>query len=82
MAPADIIARFETIEEQQQVAEIVHSPHIHGNAEKILNDMAGVIKHAWLDNLILTHVSDLNAVKILSERKGNLKKQYITMPSG
>jgi DNA primase len=82
LAPADIITRFETIDEQQKAAEILNLPAIQGDTEKNVNAMAFVIKLAWLDRQIETNAADANAVNTLFERKRNLHKQYITIPNG
>jgi DNA primase len=79
---ADLIARFQTVEEQQKVAEILNRPQVEGEAEKNLNDMASVVKRAWLENQKDLHSTDLNIVKMLHERMKTLQTQYITMPNG
>jgi DNA primase len=82
LAPADLIARFETVEEQQQIAEILSRPLVPGDTEKNLNDMVSVIKRAWLENQKELYSSDLNIVKTLHQRMKTLQTQYITMSNG
>jgi DNA primase len=83
IAPADIVTRFETVEEQQQVAEILNRKTIHGEMKKNLFSMAAVIKVAWLNEQLESKPSnDLKAINTLSASIRNIQKQYITMSNG
>jgi DNA primase len=86
-APADIVSRFETTEAQQQAAEVFSKPIAYSTPsemEKSLNEMASIIKRAYIDAQIELHGSknDLNTVKSLVLSKKNLEKQYITLTNG
>jgi len=85
--PADIIAHFEILEDQQKVAEIFtgESPYDSDlDIEKALNEMASIIKRAWFSAEMdtLMQKNDLNAVNNLFLRKRNLSSLYITMSDG
>ena len=90
-APADIIAQFETLEEQQQIAEILRdTPHFEDeNAmEKALNDMWRCVKQAWINKLNSVELEqkneeiDINAIISQGKALRNLEKQYITIVNG
>ena len=89
-APADIIAMFETLEEQKQVAEILKDNlHFESPAamEKAVNDMYRTIKLAWLNETATKFEqkdgeSYLNAINTLLAAKRNLENQYITITNG
>ena len=80
-APADIINFFETIESQQTVTEVFTTPHQYPSIEKALNDMAIIIKRAWIKSQVIEN-SDLNTLKSLQILEKNMAKQYITMSDG
>lgn len=80
-SPADIINHFTTVEEQQAVAEIFAAPLNFLSTEKALNDMANIIKRAWLKSKKL-EANDLNALKTLQLLEKNMETQYITMSDG
>ena len=81
---ADIITRFETLEEQKQVAEILKEIFYFDDIEKAVNEMWKVIKRAWFDAQLEQKESeiDINAVNTLIEAKRNLEKQHITIMNG
>jgi len=87
MPPADIIAHFEILEDQQKAAEIFATQTLYKSdfdIEKALNEMASIIKRAWftaeMDNIM--QKNDLNAVNNLFLTKRNLSSLYITMSDG
>jgi len=87
MAPADIIATFENLEDQQKTAEIFASETVYkSNAaiEKALNEMAAIIKQAWftMEMEALMQKNDLKAVNSLFLTKRNTASLYITMNDG
>jgi DNA primase len=87
LLPADAIARFESIEEQQQAAEIINANHSYAtreDAEKALNDMAAVVKRAWFDARMQKYLAegDTNAVNSVFESKRNMASLYITITDG
>ncbi|MCL2404163.1 MAG: DNA primase [Defluviitaleaceae bacterium] len=87
MPPADIIAHFEILEDQQKVAEIFAGETLYKSdidMEKALNEMAFIIKRAWFTNEmdVLMQKNDLNAVNNLFLSKRNLSSLYITMGDG
>jgi DNA primase len=82
--PADIITRFETLEEQQQAAAVLNNAAVYTSVQekvKALNHMALLLKRAWLDRQIeaLSEESEKNAVIALFERKKNLQTFYINI---
>ena len=89
-APADIIAYFETLEEQQQTAEMLKDSIWFDDKvalEKALNEMWKIIKRAWLNQNIekieqKNEQIDLNAINTLGKAIRNLEKQYITITNG
>ena len=89
-APADIVAVFETLEEQKQAAEILKdSPSFESPAamEKAINDMYKIIKLAALNasEAKIEQTNDKtyeNAINTLITAKRNLEKQYITIANG
>ncbi|MCL2602877.1 MAG: DNA primase [Defluviitaleaceae bacterium] len=86
-APADIVSRFETAEAQQQAAEVFIKPIAYSTTlemEKSLNEMAVIIKRAYIDAQIESFglKNDLNAVNSLVLSKKNLQSQYITLSNG
>ncbi|MCL2499650.1 MAG: DNA primase [Defluviitaleaceae bacterium] len=86
-APADIVSRFETTEAQQQAAEVFTKPITYSTLlemEKSLNEMAVIIKRAFIDTQIelCGSKNDLNAVNSLVLSKKNLQSQYITLSNG
>ncbi|MCL2202715.1 MAG: DNA primase [Defluviitaleaceae bacterium] len=86
-APADVVSRFETAEAQQQAAEVFSKPIAYASVpemEKSLNEMASIIKIAYINSQIeqLGGKNDLNAVKSLALRKKSLQNQYITLSNG
>jgi len=87
MAPADIIAHFEILEDQQKAAEIFTAKTLYKSdfaIEKALNEMANTIKHAWFAVQMdaLKQKNDLNAVNNLFLSKRNMSSLYITMSDG
>ena len=85
--PADIIANFEHLEDQQKIAEIFATETLYKSdldIEKALNEMAAVIKNAWftteMDNIM--QKNDLSAVNNLFLAKRNMSSLYITMSDG
>jgi len=87
MAPADIVATFESIEEQQKTAEIFSTELIYDSnmaIEKALNDMASTVKQGWfaLEMDALMQKNDLNAANKLFLSKRNATALYITMNDG
>ncbi|MCL2400224.1 MAG: DNA primase [Defluviitaleaceae bacterium] len=89
-APADIIAHFETLKEQQQTAEMLKDSICFDDKialEKALNEMWKIIKRAWLNENIekieqKNDEIDLNAINTLGKAIRNLEKQYITITNG
>ena len=86
-APADIISRFETLEEQKQAAELLKDDANFDNIEKAINEMFRTIKRASLEHKIvnLEHNNgeiDINAINTLGLAIRNLEKQYITIMNG
>jgi DNA primase len=86
-APADIVSRFETAEAQQQAAEVFSRPITYSapsEMEKSLNEMASLIKRAYIDAQIEINgeKNDLNAVKTLVLSKKSLQNRYITLSNG
>ena len=85
--PADVIANFETLEEQQKTAEILATETFYksdSDMEKALNDMASIIKRAWF-NAQYAHMIenyDVNALKNLNSSKIKMESLYITMRDG
>jgi DNA primase len=87
LLPADAIARFESVEEQQLAAEIFNTGHGYAareDAEKALNDMAAVVKRAWYAGQMqrLQAEGDTNAVNSVFESKRNMASLYITITDG
>ena len=87
MAPADIIAHFEILEDQQKAAEIFATETLYKSdfdIEKALNEMASIIKRAWFSFQMdtLMQKNDLNAVNKLFLSKRNQSSLYITMRDG
>ncbi|MCL2189526.1 MAG: DNA primase [Defluviitaleaceae bacterium] len=87
IAPADIVSRFETTEAQQQAAEIFAKPITYNTSaemEKSLNEMASLIKRAYIDAQIehFGAKNDLQTVQTLMLRKKSLHTQYITLTNG
>jgi len=87
MAPADIIAQFEALEDQQKTAEIFTAEVLcksDSDIEKALNEMASTIKKAWYTHQmdVLMQKNDLNAVNNLFLSKRNLASLYITITGG
>jgi len=87
MAPADIIATFENLEDQQKTAEIFAGQTQYNSdfaIEKALNEMAATIKQAWFicEMDVLMQKNDLNAVNNLFLEKRNMASLYITMSDG
>jgi len=85
MPPADIIACFEILEEQQKIAEIFaqETPYKSDlSKESALNGAVSKIKHAWIETQMYLHVNDYNTLKNLQEIKRNLPLLYITMSDG
>jgi len=87
MPPADIIAHFEILEDQQKVSEIFADETLYKSdldIEKALNEMASIIKRAWFSTEMdtLMQKNDLNAVNNLFLTKRNLSSLYITMSDG
>jgi len=87
MAPADIIATFESLEDQQKTAEIFALETQYNSdfaIEKALNEMAAIIKQAWftLEMDALMQKNDFNAVNNLFLEKRNMASLYITMNDG
>ena len=87
MPPADIIAHFEVLEDQQKIAEIFAVETLYksdSSMEKALNEMASIIKRAWftLQMDTLMQKNDLNAVNNLFLSKRNMASLYITMSDG
>ena len=88
--PADVIAQFETLEEQQRVTELLKDNfHFDSNTdlEKAVNEMWRIIKGAWLKGRIeeieqKNGEIDLNAINTLGKAIRNLEKQYITITNG
>jgi len=89
-SPAEIIAQFETLEDQRKIAELLKdSPYFDSNMamEKAVNEMWKIIKGAWLKNRIaeleqINDEIDLNAINTLGKALRNLEKQYITITNG
>ena len=79
--PADIIARFDKLEEQRQAAEILRDSPSFENAEKMeqaLNQMWKVVKRAWLSQKIAEKQSgDIEGVNALLVAKRDLEREYI-----
>jgi len=87
MAPADIIANFETLEDQQKIAEIFNAETLSKSdsaIEKELNDEAALIKNAWITLQIneLEQKNDLKAINNLLLCRRNMASLYITMTGG
>jgi len=80
-SPSDIINFFETFEEQQAVAEIFVTQPYYPSTEKALNDMANIIKRAWIKTQKM-EANDLNTLKTLQLQEKNMAEQYITMSDG
>jgi DNA primase len=86
-APADIVSRFDTTEAQQQAAEVFSKPIAYStplDMEKSLNEMAEIIKRAYIDTQIehFGEKNDMNAVNSLVLSKKDLKSKYITLSNG
>jgi len=79
--PADIIARFDKLEEQRQAAEILRdSPNFENKMEmeKSLNEMWRVVKRACISREILEKQgSDMQEINALLESKKNVENKYI-----
>jgi len=87
MSPADIIATFEDLEDQQKTAEIFADKILYNSdasIEKALNDMVSTIKQGWFTHEmdVLMQKNDLNAVNKLFLSKRNTATLYITMNDG
>ena len=87
LPPADIIANFDTVEAQQQVAEIFSQETQYksdNDIEKALNEMASIIKRAWFAAKMdaLMQKNDLKAANNLFLSKRNMASLYITMADG
>jgi len=87
MAPADIIAVFEDLEDQQKTAEIFSTDALqdsNSSIEKALNDMASTVKIGWFTHEmdLAMQKNDLNAVNKLFLSKRNTTALYITMNDG
>jgi DNA primase len=85
--PADIVSFFETTEEQQTAAEVFAKPILYATAsemEKSLNEMAFLVKRAYIDTQIDFYgtQNDMNAVNSLHISKKTLQNQYISLTSG
>ena len=87
LAPADIIANFENLEDQQKVAEIftIETQYSSDSAiEKALNEMTSIIKRAWFNAQMdtLMQNNDLNAANNLFLSRRKMASLYITMADG
>jgi len=90
LAPADIVAQFEALEDQQKVAEIFTNETQYKSdfaIEKALNEMAATIKKAWFASQMdeLKQKSDnfdKHAVNNLFLSKRNMSSLYITITGG
>ncbi|MDR1664350.1 MAG: DNA primase [Clostridiales bacterium] len=89
LSPADVINRFETLEEQQLATGVFFRSEKYEtlpDAEKALNEMIAVIKRGWYDKLLADAQASgegaLNAVNTLFEAKRNLNSLYITLTDG
>jgi len=89
-SPAEVIAQFEQLEDQKQIAELLKdSLHFESNdaMEKSINEMWKIIKGAWLKDCIAkleqtNDQIDLDAMNTLGKSLRNLQKQYITLTNG
>ena len=91
---ADIISWFETLEEQQKVAEILKdTPNFENDIamEKAINEMWRIIKRASYEKEMMEEQQkigqdeyeiDLNMINTLGLAIRNLEKQYITVTNG
>jgi DNA primase len=89
LSPADVINRFESLEEQQLATGVFFRTEKYeavSDMEKALNEMIAVIKRGWYDKLMaeaqVSGESTLNAVNTLFEAKRNLNLLYITLTDG
>ena len=87
---ADIITRFETLEEQKQAAEMLKDSlnfEDHTALEKALNEMWKTIKRAHFKSCMeeieqTDGEVDINLINTLGIALRNLEKQYITIANG
>jgi len=90
ITPAEVIAQFEELETQKQIAELLKDDLHFDNPEtmeKSINEMWKIIKRAWLKNRIAeleqtNDQIDLNMINTLGKALRNLEKQYITVTNG
>ena len=81
---AEIVSGFETLEEQQQVAEMLMTkPEFDSDdvMEKALNEMWRTIKRAAITEQI-SEENDMHVINTLGNALRNLEKQYITITNG
>jgi len=90
-APADIVSQFESLEEQQQAAEVFREiPSFESDTamEKALNDMWRTVKQGWLTRQNYAELEqssgeiDINAIISQGKALRNLEKQYISITNG
>ena len=85
--PADIVAQFETLDEQKQVAELLKDGFDYDSKdalEKAVNEMWRIVKRAWLGSQFEQKSDEIdpNAINTHIEAKRKLEKQYITIVNG
>jgi len=81
---ADIISQFESLEEQQQTAELLKDqPNFENTAamEKAVNEMWRTIKKSYFIER-MSEETDLNVINTLGSALRNLEKQYISLNNG
>ncbi|MCL2707818.1 MAG: DNA primase [Defluviitaleaceae bacterium] len=84
IAPADLINRFDSFDEQNKTADIFMQSAFYepgAETEKALNEMAGLLKRAWIDKRIseCAGESDESKAKLnsLFEEKRSLPSQIV-----
>ena len=81
---ADIISQFESLEEQQQTAELLKDqPNFENTSamEKSVNEMWRIVKKAHFIEQ-MSGETDLNVINTLGSALRNLEKQYISLNNG
>lgn len=79
--PAELVSRFEEINEQSRVGNIFKSPPVMpgGSITRMINECLGIIKSVYYDSLLVDHSQmDDEMFKTLVTNKRNAKKSYIS----